>query len=45
MKAHLETICAGGDLTRAEAKALFTRIVRGELSEIEIAALIVALKA
>jgi anthranilate phosphoribosyltransferase len=45
MKAHLETICAGGDLTREEAKDVFGRIVRGELSEIEITALIIALKA
>jgi anthranilate phosphoribosyltransferase len=40
----LETVCARRDLTRDQAREVFARIVRGELSEVEIAALAVALK-
>jgi anthranilate phosphoribosyltransferase len=41
----LETICAGQDLAREEIRSVFARIVAGELSEVEIAALVIALKA
>ncbi len=40
----LERLCAGEDLTAEEAAAAFGRVVAGELSEIEISALVVALK-
>lgn len=44
MHEALETICRGEDLTEATAEAVFARIVAGGLSEIEIAALAIALK-
>ena len=40
----IDGLCAGEDLCRGEARSLFGRIVRGELSEMEIAAVLVALK-
>jgi len=41
----LENLCKGKDLSRAESKALFSKIVRGEMGQAEIAAVLVALKA
>ncbi len=40
----LERLCAGQELTAAESEAVFARIVRGELAEAEISALLLALK-
>lgn len=45
MRELLEKICSGDDLSRDESRSVFTRIVAGELSEVEIAALIIGLKA
>ena len=44
MKGTLETLCGGGDLTREQSSEVFGRVMAGELSEIEISALVVALK-
>lgn len=44
MRELLEIVFAGGDLSREQSKDVFGRLVRGELSEIEIAALVAALK-
>lgn len=44
MREVLESLCSGQSLTRQESAALFTRLVRGELSEVEISGLLVALK-
>ena len=44
-RALLEALCAGRGMTRGESQALFAAVMRGELSEIELAALLVALKA
>ncbi len=41
----LQALCDGRDLTAQASEALFARVVAGELSEVEIAALVVALKA
>jgi len=41
----LERWCGGQDLTEREGHALFGRVIAGELSEVEIAGLVVALKA
>lgn len=45
MRKILDTLCSGKSLSRQESAALFTRIVQGELSELEICAVLVALKA
>jgi anthranilate phosphoribosyltransferase len=44
MRELLDEVCAGRNLTREAAAALFGKIVRGELKELEICALLVALK-
>src|SRR6187397_1226292 len=44
MRDVLDSLCAGQDLSRETTTELFTRIVRGELGEVEISALLVALK-
>ena len=44
MKAILQTVCGGRNLTREQSSEVFGRLIAGELSEIEISALIVALK-
>jgi anthranilate phosphoribosyltransferase len=41
----LETLCSGEHLDRERAGALFTRVLSGDLSEVELAALLTALKA
>jgi anthranilate phosphoribosyltransferase len=41
----LDRLCAGQDLSKDESAQLFGRIVKGELSAIEISALLIALKA
>jgi anthranilate phosphoribosyltransferase len=45
MREILEALCAGQSLGREQSTELFARIVRGELLEIEMSALLVALKA
>jgi len=45
LKDCLERLCAGEHLTAAEAEEQFGAIVRGERSEMEIAGLLIALKA
>lgn len=45
MRDILESLCNGESLSRDASAALFARIVGGELSEIEIAAILVALRA
>lgn len=45
MREELEALCAGVDLSAAASEALFARVVAGALSEVELAALVVALKA
>jgi anthranilate phosphoribosyltransferase len=44
MRTTLDNLCSGNNLSRQESLALFSRIVRGELSELEICAVLVALK-
>jgi anthranilate phosphoribosyltransferase len=41
----LELLCQGKDLSGAQMSALFSRIIQGEISEIELSALLMALKA
>jgi anthranilate phosphoribosyltransferase len=41
----LETVCSGRHLDREHARALFARVLAGELSGVELAALLAALKA
>jgi anthranilate phosphoribosyltransferase len=45
MTAYLDRLCAGEDLGQDEARALFDRLVKGEMDPVEISALLVALKA
>ena len=45
MTSHLDTICDGNNLTRAQTRELFDGLVRGDLDPVEIAALLIALKA
>jgi anthranilate phosphoribosyltransferase len=45
MKETLEQICNGNDLTQQQAFDTFTRLLAGELSEVEITSLVIALKA
>lgn len=45
MRELLERLCAGQSLERAATREVFGRVVAGELSEVEIAALLIALKA
>lgn len=45
MTHHLDIICDGKDLTREETRLLFDQLVRGALDPVEIAALLIALKA
>jgi anthranilate phosphoribosyltransferase len=40
----LETLCAGRSLTRDQARELFEAVVAGELGDVELAAVLVALK-
>ena len=44
MREIIDTLCSGKHLSRQESMALFARIVRGELSELEICAVLIALK-
>ena len=44
MREILDILCSGKNLSRQESAALFARIVRGELSQLEICAVLVALK-
>lgn len=44
IKTQLEQICARQDLSEAEAAAVFTQLVEGALSDVEISALLIALK-
>jgi anthranilate phosphoribosyltransferase len=44
MREILDALCARRDLSRQQSEELFTRLVRGELAEVEIGALLVALK-
>ena len=44
MRDILDSLCAGRSLSRESAAELFTRFVRGEVGEVEISALLVALK-
>jgi anthranilate phosphoribosyltransferase len=39
----LETVVGGADLSRAQARAIFTKLMDGELSEVRIAGLLLAL--
>jgi anthranilate phosphoribosyltransferase len=41
----LDALCAGRSLSRAESQALFSSVMRGEIGEVQLAALLVALKA
>jgi anthranilate phosphoribosyltransferase len=45
MSSYLNTICEGRDLSQQETRALFDRLVKGEMDPVEIAALLIALKA
>jgi anthranilate phosphoribosyltransferase len=45
MSSYLDSICQGQSLTKDEAKARFDALVKGEMDPVEIAALLVALKA
>lgn len=45
MTSHLDSICKGTSLTKAEARAHFDALMNGELDPVEIAALLIALKA
>lgn len=45
MKAVIEALCRGVHLSAQEAEAIFADVVRGAVPEIELAALLVALKA
>jgi anthranilate phosphoribosyltransferase len=40
----MQKLLAGGNLERSESRALFDAVIRGELSDVEIAAVLVALK-
>jgi anthranilate phosphoribosyltransferase len=44
MRNTIDNLCAGKSLSREESLALFSRIVRGELNEPQICAVLVALK-
>ncbi|MFU8802258.1 MAG: anthranilate phosphoribosyltransferase [Bradymonadaceae bacterium] len=44
MKETLEEICRGNDLSMEASSRVFTRLIAGELSEVEITALVMALK-
>ena len=44
MKEVFEALCRGEDMSQETSRALFARIVAGELSGIQIAALVAALK-
>lgn len=44
MHAHLNKLLAGDVLSRDESRALFDAVIRGELSDVEITTLLVALK-
>jgi anthranilate phosphoribosyltransferase len=45
MRELLERLCRNENLAREQVQQLFARIVQGELSEIELSALLIALKA
>lgn len=45
LRATLEALCRGQHLGQADARALFGRIIRGELDDANLAGLLVALKA
>jgi len=45
MRELIEQICARQHLTQSQSRKVFARIVAGELNELEIAALLIALKA
>jgi anthranilate phosphoribosyltransferase len=45
MRETLDALCAGRGLSRAESAAIFGRLIRGEFAEVEMSALLVALKA
>lgn len=45
MHALIDALCAGQDLTSEQAEAVFGAVVAGAISEVELAALLVALKA
>lgn len=45
MTAYLDRLCAKEDLSREESRTLFEALVKGEMEPVEIAALLVALKA
>ncbi len=45
MSSYLDDICQGRSLTKAETKARFDALVGGEMDPVEIAALLIALKA
>jgi anthranilate phosphoribosyltransferase len=45
LRTLLENLCRGQDLAREESRALFGRIIRGELDEPNLAGVLVALKA
>jgi anthranilate phosphoribosyltransferase len=45
MSSHLDRICQGQNLTKDETRSLFDSLVEGALDPVEIAALLIALKA
>ncbi|MBK8480700.1 MAG: anthranilate phosphoribosyltransferase [Proteobacteria bacterium] len=45
MRELLETLCAGGSLPRARVREVFGRVIDGAITEVELAALLIALKA
>ena len=44
METALNKVLTGGKLAREESASLFDAVIRGEMSDVEIAALLVALK-
>lgn len=45
MRGLIETLCSGVDLSEEESQDLFGRIINGDVSEVELSAILVALKA
>lgn len=45
IEAAIDRLCAGRDLTQSEAEALFAQAVEGQLGDVQLAGLLIALKA
>lgn len=45
LRPTIETVCAGGDLSRREARDLFAAVMSGAVSEVQLTAVLIGLKA